>query len=127
MCRKHPCLIFFTDTEDLGKIVQLSLAEIVGWQVCLMNLDTEDLEMVKTLKPDLILLDTVLPNMDELAILRKIQNDPATKNIPIVLLTERMLQRDRKLYKSLQVLFAVTKPFDAITLVEKIKKKLNWN
>ncbi len=117
-------IMLFSQTHDLGRIIQLSLQEIAGWEVFVTYLHCPNLPFVAKIKPDLILLDTSLPNLDELTMLQMIQTCPALENIPVVLLTERMSQSDRRLYERLGVAEAIVKPFDLVKLTEQITSKL---
>ena len=127
MCQEKRRIILLSNTEDLGRIIQLSLEEIAGWQVFIANSNYDDLAIIATINPDVILLDTILPDLEGLPILQMIQEYPYAQGIPIIVLTERMLSRDCKLYKSLGVVAAIAKPFDLFNLVTKIKHQLNGN
>ena len=116
LCLKPKLIMVFSNTKDLRRIIQLSLEEIAGWQVFVANLDSQDLTPIAVIQPDVILLDTNLPNSEELGILQKIQDYPDIQDIPIVLLTERIFSSDRRLYNSLGIVAAIAKPFDMVTL-----------
>ena len=127
LCLKPKLIMVFSNTKDLRRIIQLSLEEIAGWQVFVANLDSQDLTRITVIQPDLILLDTNLPNSDELGILQKIRAYPDIKHIPIVLLTERIFNSDRRFYQSLGIVASIAKPCDMVTLATQISEKLNWN
>ena len=127
LCLKPKLIMVFSNTKDLRRIIQLSFEEIAGWQVFVANLDSQDLTLVTVIQPDVILLDTNLPNSDELSILQKIQDYPDIQQIPIVLLTERIFNSDRKFYQSLGIVAAIAKPCDMVTLATLISQRLNWN
>lgn len=116
LCLKPKLIMVFSNTKDLRRIIQLSLEEIAGWQVFVANLDSQDLSPVTVIQPDVILLDTNLPNSEELGILQKIQEYPDIQDIPIVLLTERIFSSDRRFYNSLGIVAAIAKPCDMVTL-----------
>ena len=119
-------IMVFSQTHDLGRIIQLSLQEIAGWEVFVTYLNCPNFPFVVKIKPDAILLDTSLPNLDELTMLQMIQTCPALENIPVVLLTERMRHSDRQLYECLGVAEAIAKPFDLVNLIEQITSKLKY-
>ncbi len=66
LCLKPKLIMVFSNTKDLRRIIQLSLEEIAGWQVFVANLDSQDLSPVTVIQPDVILLDTNLPNSEKL-------------------------------------------------------------
>ena len=127
MYQEQKRIMLLSDTEDLGRIIQLSLQEIAGWQVFIANLSPESLDIVETRQPDIILLDTILPDLDGLTMLKMIQAHQSSQNIPILLLTERMFANDLQLYKNLGVAGALSKPFDPVNLAAEIATKLNWD
>ena len=127
LCLKPKLIMVFSNTKDLRRIIQLSLEEIAGWQVFVANLDSQDLTQIAVIQPDVILLDTKLPNSEELGILQKIQDYPDIQDIPIVLLTERIFNSDRLFYDSLGIAAAIAKPCDMVTLATLISQRLNWN
>ena len=120
-------IMVFSNAHDLRRIIQLSFEEIAGWQVFVADLDSQDLTFVSLIQPDVILLDTNLPNSNELRILQRIQKYPDLQHIPIVLLAARIFNRDRKLYHRLGIIAAIAKPCDMVTLATNISQNLNWN
>ena len=120
-------IMVFSNAHDLRRIIQLSFEEIAEWQVFVADLDSQDLTFVSLIQPDVILLDTNLPNSNELRILQRIQKYPDLQHIPIVLLAARIFNRDRKFYHSLGIVAAIAKPCDMVTLATNISQNLNWN
>ncbi|MEM9272072.1 MAG: response regulator [Cyanobacteria bacterium P01_F01_bin.143] len=120
-------IMVFSNAQDLRRIIQLSFEEIAGWQVLVADLDSQDLTFVSLIQPDVILLDTNLPNSNELRILQRIQRYPNIQHIPIVLLAARIFNRDRRFYHSLGIVAAIAKPCDMVTLATKISQRLNWD
>ena len=120
-------IMVFSNAHDLRRIIQLSFEEIAEWQVFVADLDSQDLTFVSLIQPDVILLDTNLPNSNELRILQRIQKYPDLQHIPIVLLAARIFNRDRKLYHRLGIIAAIAKPCDMVTLATNISQNLNWN
>ncbi|MGF1539411.1 MAG: response regulator [Pleurocapsa sp.] len=123
--KQHQPILLLSNTKDLSRILQISLETLANWRVFPAALDYENLILIETVKPKLILLDTTLPNVRELGMLKAILAHPALQNVPIILLTERMRLADRKLYARLGVCNAVVKPFDIIDLVQQIAIQLN--
>ena len=64
---------------------------------CLMAIDgPAGLEMIKKEKPNLVMLDVMLPQLDGFSILKEIKNDAKTKNIPVIMLTNLSTDEDKK-------------------------------
>lgn len=127
MCQEQKRIVLLSNTKDLSRIIQLSLEEIAGWQVFIAELNSQNLDLAAAIEPDVILLDTALPDVEELATLRMILDQSSIQNVPIILLTERNLLSDRLCYESLGVASAIAKPFDIINLAEQIATQLHWN
>lgn len=72
-------------------------------------------------KPDLILLDIMLPGEDGLAILRKLKEKPETKDIPVIMLTAKSSEIDKVKGLDLGADDYVTKPFGVMELISRIK------
>jgi len=81
----------------------------------------EALVKVRTESPDLVLLDVSLPtDMSGFDVCRSIKEDPATRHIPVVMLTARSLQTDRTLGLRLGAAGYITKPFSTRAVIERI-------
>ncbi len=83
------------------------------------------LKLAKSKKPDLILLDLILPKMDGFGVLEKIKEDPETKEIPVIILTNigRMEEISRALELGAKT-YLVKANYTLQEVVEKVKKAL---
>lgn len=115
-------ILLLSNTQDLGRIIQLSLAEIASWQVITVDISSQSIEQAAIHQPDVLVLDTILPDLSELDMLQMIHDHSLLNTIPLILLTERMQSSDRKLYASFDVDAAIAKPFDILDLVELINR-----
>lgn len=92
---------------------------------CLKAYDGEAaLQIVKKEKPDLILLDIMLPKINGYKVARLLKFDDNYKSIPIIMLTARTQERDIKLGEETGADKYVTKPFDLEMLVDVVKEYL---
>ena len=82
----------------------------------------EALELAKTEKVDLILLDIVMPEIDGFEVCRRLKNDPKTQEIPVIFLTSR--SDDESIERAYEVggVDYVTKPFRKKELLSRIKR-----
>ena len=115
-------ILLLSNTQDLGRIIQLSLEEIASWQVITVDISSQGIEQASIHQPDVLVLDTVLPDLAGLDTIRMIHDHSLLNTIPLILLTERMQSSDRKLYASFDVAAAIAKPFDILDLVELINR-----
>jgi len=111
----------FTLQKTLGEVLTKE-----GYQV-ISALDGEiGLRMAKEKKPDLILLDLILPKMNGFEVLKKIKEDEAIKDIPIIVLTN--LEGMEDIQKALELgaaTYLVKANYSLEEVLEKIKKTIN--
>lgn len=85
-------ILLVEDDEFLAELYATKL-DLEGFEVALAVDGEKGLKMIKEKKPDLILLDIILPKMDGFEILKMIKADKELKNIPVILLTN-LSQKD---------------------------------
>jgi len=110
------------DEESLVELVKAILEE-EGYEVITAMDGKECLEKLKKVKPDLILLDMMMPGMSGREVCEKIRKNPDTKNLKVAFLTvARFSEVGKDILKKLNVLDYITKPFDNRDLVRRVKK-----
>jgi two-component system, OmpR family, alkaline phosphatase synthesis response regulator PhoP len=82
------------------------------------------IEMANTRKPDVILMDMMMPKMDGLTACHMIRNDPGTRSIPIIMVTAIGFELNIKLSQQMGASGYVTKPFSSEDLLNKITEVL---
>ena len=82
------------------------------------------IEMANTQKPDVVLMDMMMPKMDGLTACHMIKNDPATKTIPVIMVTAIGFELNVKLSQQMGASGYVTKPFSSEDLLNKIAQVL---
>lgn len=116
-------VLIVDDEPDIVESVRFRL-EIENIS-CLTAFDGEDaLAKAKKERPDLILLDVMLPKINGYKIARILKFDESYKNIPIIMLTARTQLKDVKIGKETGADEYITKPFDMEMLVEMVMKYL---
>jgi CheY-like chemotaxis protein len=76
-------------------------------------------------RPDLILLDVMMPGMDGPATLRHLRENPQTADIPVVFMTARAQTRELDHFKSLGAGGVIVKPFDPMTLAASVRNYMH--
>ena len=76
--------------------------------------------------PDVILLDVVMPDMDGPATVQALREREETRNVPVVLVTGRDQDEDRRAFAALGVAGVITKPFDTGTLAVEVRQLMGW-
>ncbi|MFY9115242.1 MAG: response regulator [Dethiobacteria bacterium] len=98
--------------------------EAVGYHVHVVEDGEEALDYVTRHRPDLILLDLMLPKVDGFEVCRALKNNEETKDIPIIVLTARTGMEDRQRVAELGAESYMTKPFRPRELWDEIKHYL---
>lgn len=119
-----PKILIIDDEVDLVETIRFPL-ELDGYQVLAASNGEEGLHLARKEKPDLIILDLMLPKIDGYKICRFLKFDEKYKHIPIIMLTARSQEKDRLLGQETGADEYITKPFDLDDLVNKIKKYLS--
>ena len=119
-------ILIVDDEKDIVETIQFRL-ELEGLE-CLVAYDGEEaLLKAKREKPDLILLDIMLPKINGYKIARLLKFDELYKHIPIIMLTARTQQTDIKIGEETGADEYVTKPFDMDMLVALVKKYCSYS
>jgi CheY-like chemotaxis protein len=119
-------ILIIDDEDDIRQVAALSLETIAGWEVVTANRGAQGIAMARTEKPDAVLLDVMMPEMDGPTTFKNLQADPATAGIPVILLTAKVQGVDQRRFASLGVVAVLFKPFDPITLADQMKEALGW-
>ena len=117
-------ILVVEDDEDIAKLLEFTFAS-AGNAVLRETEGPEGLEAVRREKPDLVILDVMLPGMDGFSVLREMRRDSATANTPVIMLTARAEEVDRIVGLELGADDYVVKPFSPRELVLRAKKVLS--
>jgi CheY-like chemotaxis protein len=112
------------DDDDIREITGVALELVGGWQVIDTDRGTTALGIAADEQPDLVLLDVMMPDLDGPTTFRRLQADPRTRHIPVILLTAKVQVGEGRLWEDLAVAGVISKPFDPMALVEQIDRLL---
>jgi two-component system, OmpR family, alkaline phosphatase synthesis response regulator PhoP len=113
-------ILVVEDEHDILQLVKLYL-EKEGFRTVSAKTGTEALQQVKQEKPDLVVLDLMLPEIDGLEVCKRLRSSPETAMLPIIMLTAKAEESDTVVGLELGADDYVTKPFSPKTLVARIK------
>lgn len=120
--------ILVVDNEEyIQEVTKICLETVAGWEVLTAGSGSEGINTALSEQPDAILLDVMMPDMDGIATFAKLQTNPATKEIPVILLTAKIQASDRRRYSDLGIKDAIAKPFDPINLAGQVAEILGWH
>lgn len=114
-------ILLIEDDPDIQKMVQLSLKYQGGHQVSVASGGKEGLEKAGAEKPDLILLDVMMPEMDGYETCRRLKITPETQGIPVIFLSARAQQTEIQKGKDLGAIGYLVKPFDPMSLSSQLE------
>jgi len=116
-------ILVVDDETDLVEMITLRLE--AGDFIVIKAYDGQaGLDLARTEKPDLIILDLMLPKIDGYKVCRMLKFDEKYKNIPIIIFTARTQESDVRLGEEVGADAYITKPFDSDILLNKIKQLL---
>lgn len=115
-------ILVVDDEASVVEVVSLYLQR-EGFQVRIARNGRQALQAIQERPPLLVVLDLMLPEVDGLAVLRRLRDDPQ-KNVPVIMLTARRQETDRIYGLELGADDYVTKPFSPAELVSRVKAVL---
>ena len=116
-------MLVVEDELSLQKLLEYQLKRI-GHENRVAPDGQQALEMVKSDRPDLVLLDVMLPVMGGFPVLKNLQDDKTTNDIPVIMLSSKGRQHDIAAGIEKGVFDYITKPFNIPNLAERIEKAL---
>lgn len=119
-------VLIIDDEEDIREVVELTLQTMGGWQVLTAASGMEGIAIARAERPDAILLDMMMPDLDGIATLAILRATSETQHIPVILITAKEKNVDRTRLAELKVTAIIAKPFDPMTLAEKVADNLGW-
>ncbi|MEM6295270.1 MAG: response regulator [Myxococcota bacterium] len=118
-------VVLCDDDPDIRAIGEISLRDVGGWDVVCVNDGFAALTAAREEKPDLILLDIMMPRLDGPGTFEKLQADPQCADIPVVFMTAKAQRHELRGYTELGAAGVIAKPFDPLTLPDDIRSLLN--
>jgi len=112
------------DDPDIREVVEFSLGLDPDLVVQSCASGEEALSIAGDWKPDVVLLDMMMPVMDGAATLARLRENPRTADIRVVFMTARAQSRELDLFRSLGAVGVIAKPFDPMTLATTLRSFL---
>jgi DNA-binding response OmpR family regulator len=116
-------ILIVDDEPDVASLLNLMLKS-KGYETITAGDGQEALEKARREKPDLIVLDIMLPRLDGYKVARMLKFDEKFSHIPIIMVTAKIQEKDKKTGLEMGADAYVTKPFDTAMLLEKINEVL---
>jgi len=113
-------VLYVDDEPDIREVVELSLGLVGGLSVHTCDSGERALEILPQLRPDLILLDVMMPRLDGPSTLQRLRADPEFSAIPVVFMTAKAMPQEVERFKQLGAIAVIAKPFDPMRLGEQV-------
>ena len=117
-------ILLVDDDPDIGRIGTLSLERVGGFQVLLASSGAEALRKGQSERPDLILLDMMMPDMDGMATLSALRAQAETAAIPVIFMTAKVQGGEVERYLRAGARGVIEKPFDPLGLPAEVQRIL---
>jgi two-component system, OmpR family, response regulator VicR len=119
-----PRVLCIEDETEMSQLVEMILSR-QGYDVATAATSQSALDQVAAQKPDVILLDLMLPDIDGWEVYEKLKSEDATRDIPVIVVTARAQHSEKTVaLKVNQVDDYITKPFAPTQLVESVTQAL---
>ena len=117
-------ILIAEDEESLLKLESILLTS-KGYDVRGVSNGQQALDAIAEERPDLVLLDIMLPEIDGFEVCQRIKDDPETKDIPVIMLTAKKSREDMARGEKVGADWYITKPFKSAMVIETIQRFLN--
>lgn len=109
-------VLYVDDEPDIRQVVELSLGLVDALEVHTCDSGERALEHIPALKPDLVLLDVMMPGTDGPTTLARMRANPAMAHIPVVFMTAKAMPQEVARFRQLGAAGVIAKPFDPMQL-----------
>ena len=115
-------ICYVEDDEDIQRIVRMSLERVGKMTVHIVTDPTAAIAAMTGFKPDLVMLDWMMPGMDGPTLFREMKKRPEIAGLPVVFITAKAAQRDLDELKALGAAGTISKPFSPKDLPDQLRK-----
>jgi len=114
-------ICYVEDDEDIQKIVRMTLERIGKMTVEVVGDPLQAIEAIKRFKPELVMLDWMMPGMDGPTLYRKMKEVPEVRDLPVVFITAKASPKELDELRALGAAGTISKPFAPRDLPEQLR------
>ena len=114
-------ICYVEDDEDIQRIVRMSLERVGKMTVAVVSDPTQAIAAMTEFRPDLVMLDWMMPVMDGPTLFKQMKLRPETSALPVVFITAKAAQRDLDELKALGAVGTISKPFSPKDLPDQLR------
>ena len=115
-------ILYVEDEPDIQAVAQIALETVGGFTIKICQHGQQALAEAAAFKPDLLLLDVMMPDMDGPTTLVELHKQPELAQIPAVFMTAKVQPQEVAQLRTMGAVDVITKPFDPMTLAEQIRE-----
>jgi two-component system OmpR family response regulator len=115
-------IILVEDEPDIQILIKIALETVGKFNTQIFSSGKELIKRIDSLSADLILLDVMMPDMDGMTVLLNLRKNPHSSKIPVIFITASVSNKDIAKYKKTGALDVIAKPFDPMTLADRVKQ-----
>ena len=119
-------LLLIDDNEDNQLLVKFALETYTDWNIIIASDGIEGITKAESERPDVILLDYIMPDLDGLAVYEILKSNLFTCSIPIIFMTAMVQSKILNRLENTMAEGIITKPFDSLNLHSQIVKFCQW-
>jgi len=114
-------ILIIDDENYINRLVHFNLLED-GYNVITSSSGREGLELIKKRRPDLVILDIAMPEMDGFTVMEKMREDDRLREIPVLVLTAKVMEEVENRARKLGAAGFMTKPFSPSDLSSRVSE-----
>ena len=114
-------LMYVDDDDDIREIVELSLGLDGSMRVSSSAGGEQALADMREQRPDLVVLDVMMPGMDGPSLLKRMRADPQLQHIPVIFMTAKASSQEASRFGDLTAIGVIAKPFDPMGLSAQVR------
>lgn len=115
-------ILYVEDEPDIAQVAKLALEAVGGFTIESCENGKVALEKGPAFAPDLVLMDVMMPEMDGPTALVAMRQVPELKDVPVIFMTAKVQPAEIAEYKEMGAVDVIPKPFDPMTLAEKVRQ-----
>jgi CheY-like chemotaxis protein len=119
-------VLIVDDDAGIREVAQMSLELVGGFTVTTASSGAAALEAARAERPDGILLDVMMPELDGPDTLAALRDDELLGDVPVIFLTAKVQPAERSRFVEMDVAGLIAKPFDPMTLPGQIAELFGW-
>ena len=115
-------ILYVEDERDIAQVARLALETVGGFSIEACENGRIALEKGPAFKPDLVLMDVMMPEMDGPTALIEMQKMDELKDVPVIFMTAKVQAAEIAEYKRMGAVDVIPKPFDPMTLADQVRQ-----